>query len=243
MSCEEYEALIGDAVDGTIDAAAARTLDAHLGVCERCRRVADDLRTIRATALTLERHVPSPEAWTRIAAAVDADSQRQARSALRLASLAQGWPLAAAAAAVLVVGGWWLVSQRTSPLPIARSTPSNVASTQPAALQPVEAHVRAAENEYESAIAGLEAITKADGAELDPDTAKVVRASLTVIDNAIGESRQALRDEPANEAAQQSLFEAFSRKLALLQDTIALINEMRKGNQEGAARIASGITQ
>ena len=29
----------------------------------------------------------------------------------------------------------------------------------------------------------------------------------------------------------------------LLQDTVALINEMRKGNQEGAARIMSGMNQ
>jgi hypothetical protein len=141
------------------------------------------------------------------------------------------------------VGGWWIASQPTPAVPISGSTASSVAPAQPAVLQPVEAHVKAAENDYESAIAGLEAITRADGAELDPDTAQVVQASLTVIDRAIGESRQALQNEPANEAAQQSLFEAFSRKLALLQDTIALINEMRKGNQEGAARIASGINQ
>ncbi len=40
--------------------------------------------------------------------------------------------------------------------------------------------------------------------------------------------------------AQESLFDAFRRKVSLLQDTIALMNEMRKGNQAGAARIAEG---
>jgi hypothetical protein len=29
--------------------------------------------------------------------------------------------------------------------------------------------------------------------------------------------------------------------MALLQDTVALINEMRKGNDAGAARIVSGL--
>ena len=48
----------------------------------------------------------------------------------------------------------------------------------------------------------------------------------------------ALRTQPENTMAQESLFDAFRRKVALLQDTIALMNEMRKGNQAGAARLA-----
>ena len=38
---------------------------------------------------------------------------------------------------------------------------------------------------------------------------------------------------PRASVAQESLFEAFRRKVALLQDTIALMNEMRKGNRTG----------
>ena len=41
--------------------------------------------------------------------------------------------------------------------------------------------------------------------------------------------------------AQESLFEAFRSKIGLLQDTISLINEMRKGNQAEAARIAGSL--
>jgi len=37
------------------------------------------------------------------------------------------------------------------------------------------------------------------------------------------------------------LFEALQRKVGLLRDTIALINEMRKGDQAGAARIAGSL--
>jgi hypothetical protein len=39
------------------------------------------------------------------------------------------------------------------------------------------------------------------------------------------------------------LIENFKTKIALLQDTVALINEMRKGNEAGAARIVSGLKQ
>ena len=62
-----------------------------------------------------------------------------------------------------------------------------------------------------------------------------------MVDQAISESRAALRVEPASEPAQQSLIDGFKTKMGLLQDTVALINEMRKGNEAGAARIVSGL--
>jgi len=64
-----------------------------------------------------------------------------------------------------------------------------------------------------------------------------------VIDQAILESRAALRTQPASEPAQASLVENFKAKLGLLQDTVALINEMRKGNEAGAGPIVSGLKQ
>jgi hypothetical protein len=53
----------------------------------------------------------------------------------------------------------------------------------------------------------------------------------------------ALRAHPENRLAQESLFEAFRRKIALLQDTIALMNEMRKGDQAGAARVVESVNK
>jgi len=64
-----------------------------------------------------------------------------------------------------------------------------------------------------------------------------------VVDQAISESRAALRTQPNSAPAQQSLLESFKSKIALLQDTVSLINEMRKGNDAGAARIVSGIKE
>ena len=75
------------------------------------------------------------------------------------------------------------------------------------------------------------------------ETADVLNANLTVIDGAITESRAALQTEPDNPMAQESLFDALRSKLELLQDVVSLINEMRKGNPEGAARIVSGLNQ
>jgi hypothetical protein len=64
-----------------------------------------------------------------------------------------------------------------------------------------------------------------------------------VIDSAIDQSRAALIAEPGNDVAQQSLFQALRSKVALLQNILALINEMRKGDPDAAARIVSGLNQ
>jgi hypothetical protein len=105
------------------------------------------------------------------------------------------------------------------------------------------AEYQLAERSLTTTIEGLERIAATDRTALDMETADVLKANLTVLDGAIGESREALKKEPENDVAQESLFEALRNKVALLQDTIALINEMRKGNQDGAARIVSGLNQ
>ena len=109
------------------------------------------------------------------------------------------------------------------------------------AAQSVEAELREAEAHYENAIKGLEQIANAEQSALDPRTAATLQKNLAVIDQAISESRAAVRSQPSSEPAQQSLVENFKAKIGLLQDTVALINEMRKGNEAGAARIVSGL--
>ena len=109
--------------------------------------------------------------------------------------------------------------------------------------QSVEAELRQASEHYEKAINGLEQIAHAEQGALDPRTAATLQKNLAVIDQAIVESREALHTQPNSEPAQQSLIDNFKTKITLLQDTVALINEMRKGNEAGAARIVSGLKQ
>ena len=245
MNCTDYEIQIGDYVDGTLDAPMQRALEAHLSTCARCRRVADDFRAIRAASLTLEPHVPPPHVWTRIAAAIDADERRPGPwGVFGLQNVGWRLPAIAAIALVLVTGVSWMAWRDLASVPASPNPDVVVADTvthDP--VQPVEVELKLAEDQYVQAIAGLEQITKTGSTELDMETADVMQANLTVIDQAIGESRAALQTEPASDLAQDSLFEALRSKVALLQDTVALINEMRKGNAEGAARIVSGLNQ
>ena len=109
--------------------------------------------------------------------------------------------------------------------------------------QSVESELRQAEEHYDKAIKGLEQITNADQGALDPKTAATLQKNLAVIDQAISESRAAVHSQPTTSRRKQSLLDSFKTKIGLLQDTVALINEMRKGNDAGAARIVSGLKQ
>ena len=86
-------------------------------------------------------------------------------------------------------------------------------------------------------------IANKDTGELDPQVAAVLQKNLTVIDQAISESRAALKTQPSSTNAQDGLFDALRTKVALLQQTVELINEMRKGNQAEAGRRAQTLSQ
>jgi anti-sigma factor RsiW len=157
------------------------------------------------------------------------------------------WLAGLAAAAVLVlatvVGLRYLPGRHAGTPTATRPVASGAQASASEAAQSVESELRLAESHYENAIKGLEQIASAEQNELDPRTAATLQKNLAVIDQAISESRAAVRSEPASEPAQQSLIENFKTKIALLQDTVALINEMRKGNETGAARIVSGLKE
>jgi hypothetical protein len=110
-------------------------------------------------------------------------------------------------------------------------------------VESVTAEFEAAEKHYQKAIDDLQTIANKDTGELDPQVAAVLQKNLTVIDQAITESRDALRSQPSSTNAQNGLFDALRSKVALLQQTVELINEMRKGNQAEAGRRVQTLSQ
>jgi hypothetical protein len=235
MNCLDDEHQLGDFVDGTLDSVACESLEAHLSTCDRCRALVADFQTIRCAALAMEPAVPPASAWTKIAARIEEESRPWWRFGGTSSTVWQ--PIAALGMAlVLTTSLTWLGSSLAPAAEMSRQ-----ATRTPAPL--ADFALDTAERDYATAIAGLEQITRAERESLDPGTADVLQVNLTSIDTAIGESRAALVTEPDNDLAIESLFEALKRKLSLLQDAVALINEMRKGNSEGAARIVSGLNQ
>jgi hypothetical protein len=233
MRCHDCQPLLSAYVDESLGGDDQASVAAHLRTCAQCRGLAEDLVTIRDAASLLVPLVPPAAVWHRLSAAA------QPRS--RWGDIRTAWfglrPLTAVAMTAVIAAGLWRVGTLLQPAGLVSTAPQ-VAQFVPG-VDPEsdpEAH-------YTVAIARLEEVTRADRDVLDQETAGVMNAGLMVIDDAITESRAALQAEPQSESAQESLFAALRRKVALLQEMLALINEMRKGNQEGAAQILSEINR
>jgi hypothetical protein len=174
--------------------------------------------------------------WTRIEKEIGSDRARGTNPARRsVPAVAASWTwLASAAVLVLAV----FIGVRFAPQAPTDPRLADPATAVDAAA--VEAELQLAEEHYQKAISGLERIASAENSPFDETTATTLQKNLAVINQAIDESRAAVRAEPASQQAQYSLIENFKTKLALLQDTVALINELRAGNDAAAARTVSG---
>ena len=232
MNCERYSEWLSESVDGTLDPAKQAEVDGHCRGCAECRELLSDLMEIRAAAATLDRLTPSPDMWNAIAAKIE--SPRPASAASRLWGLRTrqprrgphradfarwggGWgALAAAAALVMVLGAaaWFGLSTR----------PSGNGSESLAELARATSELQLAEQHYLNAIAALEQLTVQRDTTLDPGIAAEIAQSLTSIDHAIDDSRAALKADPRSFVAQTSLLEALRMKVALLQETVSLMN-------------------
>jgi anti-sigma factor RsiW len=250
MTCEDYRAALPDLLDGDVDPVRRDGLDAHVASCDECRALAADLRRISQSAATLDRHAPPRDGWTRLARRLEAEpgfaeaARKRAASPASDARAMPHWTWLAVAATLIAAVGITLILFKRG-LDTAPSRPGAVASNAAPndLVESVESELQLAASHYEKAIAALEQVANQSDSPLDPEVMVTVRQNLAVIDKAIDDSRTALRTEPESQLAQESLFEAFRRKVSLLQDTIALMNEMRKGNQAGAARIGEGLNK
>jgi anti-sigma factor RsiW len=242
MTCHEYESDLDDFVDGALPADRVAAVEAHLSTCVSCRALATDLRTLHTVAANLERRTPPPQVWTHIAAAIHAESRT---SWWQSFNPFRSWQPALAGAvmlALLTTATWYAWREAAT-----GRAPQTTTAENTRVVNTVDATVPIsgleATRALDTEIAHWERIVN-DSAEVLPgETKAVYRVNTSAINEAIGQNRAALETEPTNNLAQQSLFEALRSKLALLQDMVALINEMRKGNQEGAARIVSGMEQ
>jgi anti-sigma factor RsiW len=241
VTCEDVNAVLVDFIDGRVAAAEQRDVERHLEACDACTALVSDLRTVRAAAFMLDRHEPAPQTWDRLRAAVAAEPPAKVR--LLVLPTRANWPVWLGAAAALVlatlIGLLPLVGREAG-------SGADAAAGEAApeiSAESIAAEFEAAEGHYQKAIDDLQTIANQDTGELDPQVAAVLQKNLSVIDQAISESRAALRSQPASTNAQDGLFDALRTKVALLQQTVELINEMRQGNQAEAGRKFQTLTQ
>lgn len=243
MNCQDFELDIDDYVDGHLDAAPRARLDAHLRGCAPCRALVTDLRTLAAAIDALEPMRPSPDLWRQIATSIEREAPGS-RVSGRFGLAATNWRMVMSAAAIvcIVIGGAWAAFRdaASATRPLGRAAQTAKASTP---LQPVGAVIDAAESDYASAITSLERIADTDTDTLGAPTAAVVRRNLAVLDTAIRESQHALDANPSSDVARASLLDALRTKVTLLQDTVALINDVRNENGADSTPTNPGIDQ
>lgn len=240
MACERYVNSIQEMVDGTIGSIRRAELEMHLGECDACRALLADLQKIHDAAAALPPLEAPDRAWLQIAGRLRQEG-RILEAAREPASRARpmGW-LAAAAAVIVAAGAYFVVANRTAeaPAPIVATAPAGDPAPS-RSVETVQNEVDAAQQKFEAAIAELEKVAKANQQALDPGTSATIEKNLGIIDQAIADNRAAVRSEPTSVAARETLFEALRQKVSLLQDTISLINEMRKGNNAAAAQLVN----
>ena len=242
--CDKYLNSIHETVDGTIGSIRRAELEMHVAQCDACRALLEDLQRIHDAAAALPVLEAPDRAWLQIAGRLRHEG-RIRQDAPAAARTRAYLPWLAAAAAVILAAGSALVllgpgASSPSP-PVVTSAPASAAATAPdtKSVETVQNEVDAAQQQFENAIAELEKVAKANQSALDSGTAATIEKNLGIIDQAIAENRAAVKVEPASVAARETLFEALRQKVSLLQDTISLINEMRKGNNAGAAQLVN----
>ncbi len=240
-SCEEVQRELNRFLDGSLPAADRAAVRAHLSGCAVCRGLHADLLRLRGVARTLGPIDPPDHVWLEIAGRIrlqDAPVAAPAPSPVRplpasprprpRAAFGQ-WIGLAAALLLITLGLYWFQNR----------APGAGEVMSPAMGDSATAELNQALQDYERAIRELETLAASGDSTIDPSLAETIHDSLSAIDQAIAESRTALFTNPESEPARASLFDALSRKIATLQTTVSLINEMRQGDQEGAARVAA----
>jgi hypothetical protein len=251
MACERYMNSIQEAVDGTLGSIRRAELEMHLLQCEPCRALHEDLQRLHEAAVNLPALEAPDRAWLQIAGRLRQEGRIQLESpAARARKNYVPW-LAAAAAIFIVVSAAILLKPAAGPGPASREPASREPANQAArdaiaalrtddqAVESAQNAVNAAQDQFEKAIVDLEKVVKSNQQALDPSTSATIEKNLGIIDQAIAETRVAVKAQPTSVMARETLFEVLRQKVTLLQDTIAVINEMRKGNNAAAAQLVN----
>ncbi len=236
-ACERYLNAIHELVDGTLGPIRRAELELHLESCDGCRALAGDLQEIARSARSLDVLEPPERVWKSVAGRLRAERgvTEPAGALGRHRSMA----MVAIAAALLLAVGASLFMLRAPEMPPQTATttqapgkrvPGNAASEDP--VQNVVTELTLTEKHFQNLVQASEATNT-----VDPKTAAAMQKNLLVMNEAINETRKALDADPQSAPARASLYEVLKQKIQFLQDTIALMNELRQGDAAGAAEI------
>ncbi len=239
MNCQDVELRASAYIDGELNADEQAAVSAHLATCAACRAIVEDLTRVRNTARSLGPIAPPDHIWLEVAGQIRLGEAPAPVETSRPSARSGAWQWLSLAAALVFVtlAAYVVMRYQTAPSqPPAQAGNATTAGS----VETVTQELSLALEHYDKAISELETLAKSNDGTIDPVTAATLQRNLSVIDQAIAESRAALAANPQSQPAFDSLIDALRQKVSVLQTTVALMNEMRRGNQEGAARVAGG---
>ncbi len=234
MSCEEFQAILPDYLDGnTLGAAARVAAGSHLRHCADCAALVTDLRAIVRDAGELPVLTPSRDLWSGIESRIESpvvSLTTRITGEHFVPDLNTAMPIShgttwgarrlaiAASLLVAVTAGatYWAVGRSVA-------TPATVAATERVVTTArgnrvlTVANRPTAEQTFDREIAELHNIVRDRRADLDSTTIAVIEKNLTVIDKAIAESKAALARNPASVFLADRLNHAYDSKLQVLR--------------------------
>ena len=214
---------LSDYLDGEDLSARDRAeIDAHLETCARCRTALAELQEVAARAKSLPDAAPTVDLWAEVAARIAPSTVLPfARPRHRRFSFTLPQLVAAGLALMVLSGGLVWVMRLNDPrasLPPAVAQAPGLDEATPIS----RSSVAFADPNYDQAVADLEQILETGRSRLDAETVRILEDNLLAIDQAIEQSRKALRSDPNSVYLNNHFADSRNRKLALLRRASAL---------------------
>lgn len=221
--CARFEEQLMGYLERDLDGSGHQWMRQHEVTCARCHQLVHELESVAQAAAALPAMSPTHDLWPGIASRLETSvvPLRPATSDESLARLPDRSRtglrvrhLAIAAAVLMTVSSaitWRLV--RSSAEPTSAVVAQRDSAVDLAAIVPVVN----ADVTYELEIAALRAIVTERMSELDSTTVATLQRNLTIIDQAIADSRKALERDPKSRVLSGTLDRALESKLSLMR--------------------------
>ena len=205
MNCRDVDDRLDDYVDGELSESEYQEVELHVASCAACRENERGLRNLLARAAALPKEMaPGRDLWPGVSERLTA--RRWSAQSLLL-GLAAGLIVALAAGVILRRG--------TTPIAPAAGSLLPVSVESPAALA-------AAEEDYVRASAALLEALRERRSSLAPEAIASVEENLRVIDQALAEVHEAIRQDPGNPELTRMLAATHRKKVDVLRRVMKL---------------------
>ncbi len=219
MVCTQCQELLSEYIDGTLELGEQVNIERHLGDCEPCRAVRDDLLQIVHFSQQLPTQSPSTALWPRISSDL-ADLQPQLwlrpfRWLVGFKSLNFNFSvpqLVAAVAALAIVASIGVIISRRD-----GGQPQMAASAGSVTLSDVRPLSQTDLQHLERQIAQLSNTVEQRKDSWDPELRTAFERNLLYIDQSLVECRHQLNDNPGDDVSQELMLDAYREKVRLLE--------------------------